>query len=302
MRKVLVIAGPTASGKSSLAVEWALKFNGEIINGDSQQVYRQLNIGTAKITEEEKQGVPHHLLDILEYQMPYNVADFQTQAREIIEEISQKDKLPILCGGSGHYLKAVLYDYSFLKEDRVDEHFDEIDNQTLFDRLVILDPISAAKTHPNNRKRVERALSMGLNGPLKSEREAAQNHQPIYDVFIVVLTIDRDLLNLRIEDRVQKMMDKGLVDEVRSLFTTLQAQSYQSFLGIGYKEFSGVLQGNESLETAQKAIVTHTKQYAKRQLTWFRHQFIAHWVNPLDRNALTQLQTELSHWLKQENT
>lgn len=302
MRKVLVIAGPTASGKSSLAVEWALKFNGEVINGDSQQVYRQLNIGTAKITEEEKRGIPHHLLDILDYQLSYNVADFQTQARKIIEEISLKGKLPILCGGSGHYLKAVLYDYSFLKEEQVEEHFEEFDNQTLFDRLMILDPISAAKTHPNNRKRVERALTMGLNGPLKSEREAAQNHQPIYDVFIVVLEVERDLLNFRIQERVQKMIDKGLEDEVRSLFTTLQAQSYQSFLGIGYKEFRGVLNGSETLDAAQQAIVLHTKQYAKRQLTWFRHQFMAHWVNPLDSSALTKLQTELSLWLKQENS
>ena len=210
MKKVLVIAGPTASGKSALAIECALKFNGEVINGDSQQVYRQLNIGTAKITEKEKQGIPHHLLDILEVQIPYNVADFQKDARHVIEEVASKGKLPILCGGSGHYLKAVLYDYAFLKEDYHESTFDEVDDQTLYDRLVSLDPISAAKTHPNNRKRVLRALNMGLNGPLKSEREAAQNHELIYDVFMVVLNIDRERLNQRIEQRVQNMMNSGL--------------------------------------------------------------------------------------------
>jgi len=301
MRKVLVIAGPTASGKSALAVECALQFNGEVINGDSQQVYRQLNIGTAKITEHEKQGIPHHLLDILDVDQSFSVADFQKEARFFIEEVSSRHKLPILCGGSGHYLKAVLYDYEFLKDDFIEDSFEELDDQALYDRLFQLDPVSALKTHPNNRKRVLRALNLGLNGPLKSEREATQTHQPIYDVFMIILNIDRDLLNQRIEQRVSKMMDQGLFDEVTAIFSTLQAQSYQSFLGIGYKEFRGTLNGTESIDQAQEAIITHTRQFAKRQLTYFRHQFTAHWVNPLDQEELHRIQNELSQWLTQEN-
>lgn len=300
MRKVLVIAGPTASGKSAFSIDCALKFNGEVINGDSQQVYRNLNIGTAKITESEKQGIPHHLLDILEVDQTFNVADFQKEARRVIEELSLSHKLPILCGGSGHYLKAVLYDYEFLKDDFIEDSFEELDDQSLYDRLVELDPISASKTHPNNRKRVLRALNLGLNGPLKSEREATQNHQPIYDVFMIILNIDRDLLNQRITQRVEKMIDQGLVDEVRAIFSTLQAQSYQSFLGIGYKEFRGMLNGSESIDQAQQAIITHTRQFAKRQLTYFRHQFTSHWVNPLNQEELDRIQDELSQWLKQE--
>jgi tRNA dimethylallyltransferase len=300
MRKVLVIAGPTASGKSAFAIDCATKFNGEVINGDSQQVYRQLNIGTAKITEEEMAGVTHHLLDILDVDQSFSVADFQKEARYFIEKVSLRNKLPILCGGSGHYLKAVLYDYEFLKDDFIEDTFEELDDQSLYDRLFQLDPTSALKTHPNNRKRVLRALNLGLNGPLKSQREATQNHQPIYDVFIVVLNIERDLLNQRIEQRVSKMMDQGLVDEVKAIFSTLQAQSYQSFLGIGYKEFRGFLNGTETIQQAQEAIVTHTRQFAKRQLTWFRHQFTAHWINPLNQEDVNHLQNELSHWLKQE--
>jgi tRNA dimethylallyltransferase len=245
-------------------------------------------------------GVTHHLLDILDVDQSFSVADFQKEARYLIEEVSLRNKLPILCGGSGHYLKAVLYDYEFLKDDFIEDTFEELDDQSLYDRLFKLDPTSALKTHPNNRKRVLRALNLGLNGPLKSEREATQNHQPIYDVFIVVLNIERDLLNQRIEQRVTKMMDQGLVDEVKAVFSTLQAQSYQSFLGIGYKEFRGFLNGIETIQQAQEAIVTHTRQFAKRQLTWFRHQFTAHWINPLNQEDVNRLQNELSHWLKQE--
>jgi len=302
MNKVLVIAGPTATGKSALAIELALRFNGEVINGDSQQVYRQLNIGTAKVTEAEKQGIPHHLLDILDYSQPYSVADFQKAARAAIQDIQDRGKLPILCGGSGHYLKAVLYDYDFKPEDRPQAAFDELNNEELYARLLELDPVSAHKTHQNNRKRVLRAVNMALSGNLKSQREAAQSHEPIYDVFMVVLDLDRALLNQRIEQRVQTMVKQGLVEEVTTWFTSIQAQSFQSFLGIGYKEFRAYLAQQASLESAIESIVIHTRQFAKRQLTWFRHQFEAHWVDPLDLQARRAVIETISQWLTQENT
>jgi len=300
MRKVLVIAGPTATGKSAFAVECAKRFNGEVINGDSQQVYRQLNIGTAKITEAEKQGIPHHLLDILDYSQDYNVADFQKDARFAIEEISARGKLPILCGGSGHYLKSVLYDYDFKSETIPQNTYEELNDQELYSLLLETDPISAEKIHMNNRKRVLRAINMSLNGPLKSEREAAQNHEPIYDFYMVVLNIDRELLNQRIEKRVQTMFDSGLEAEVRANFEPLRAQSYNSFLGIGYKEFKGVLEGTQSIEEARSAIITHTRQFAKRQLTWFRHQFKATWADALSRESLDAIAEDISQWLNQE--
>lgn len=300
MTKVLVIAGPTATGKSAFAVECAKVFNGEIINGDSQQVYRQLNIGTAKITETEKQGIPHHLLDILEYSQDYNVSDFQKEARSAIEDIASRGRLPILCGGSGHYLKSVLFDYDFKHETRPQVTFDELTDQELYVLLVKTDPKAAEKIHMNNRKRVLRAMTMSLSGPLKSEREAAQNHEPIYDFLMIVLNIDREILSLRIEKRVQSMMDQGLEGEVRAHFSDVRAQSYHSFLGIGYKEFRGVLEGTESLEEAQNAIVIHTRQFAKRQLTWFRHQFKAIWVDALNSESLEAVRKDISHWLIQE--
>ena len=300
MRKVLVIAGPTATGKSAFAVECAKRFNGEVINGDSQQVYRQLNIGTAKVTEAEKQGVPHHLLDVLDYSVDYNVADFQKDARQAIEDIASRGKLPILCGGSGHYLKSVLYDYDFKSETTPQESFEELNDQELYDLLVKTDPVSAEKIHMNNRKRVLRAINMSLNGPLKSEREAAQNHEPLYDFFMIVLNIDREILSQRIEKRVETMFEAGLEQEVRACFNTERAQFFHSFLGIGYKEFKGVLAGSETLEEAKNAIVIHTRQFAKRQLTWFRHQFDATWVDALNTAARHAAEEAINQWLNQE--
>ncbi len=302
MKKVLVIAGATATGKSAFAVQCALKFSGEVINGDSQQVYRQLDIGTAKITQAEQQGIPHHLLDIIDYQEPYNVADFQRDARDVIDQITTRKKLPILCGGSGYYLKAVLYDYAFPKEEKQAETFSELNDQTLYQHLKEIDPISAEKIHPNNRKRVLRALNMGLSGTLKSQREATQSHTPIYDVYIIVLDIDRDQLLSRIRQRVKRMMDQGLEAEVKHLFNTTQAQSFQSFLGIGYKEFRAMLKGEENIEQTKAAIITHSNQFAKRQRTWFRHQFTAHWVNPMEPKALDLVYEDISQWLTKENS
>lgn len=301
MRKVLVIAGPTATGKSAFAVECAKLLNGEVINGDSQQVYRQLSIGTAKITEEEKEGIPHHLLDILDYSQPYSVADFQKAARQAIEDIASRGKLPILCGGSGHYLKSALYDYEFKTETIPQDSFEELNDQELYDLLKSLDPVSAQTIHKNNRKRVLRAVNMARTGTLKSEREAAQSHTPIYDVFMVVLDVPRETLNERIAKRVQTMMDQGLKQEVETYFTSTQAQSFQSFLGIGYKEFRGYLDKTQSLEEVQALIVTHTRQFAKRQLTWFRHQFEARWVKALDDLDRQAVLNEIKDWLTKEN-
>ncbi|KAF0227157.1 MAG: tRNA dimethylallyltransferase [Erysipelotrichaceae bacterium] len=302
MKKVLVIAGPTASGKSIFAIECAIAFNGEIINGDSQQIYTQLNIGTAKITQEDQKGIPHHLLNILDYSQPYSVADFQKICRESIQIISNKHKLAVLCGGSGHYLKSVLYDYAFPKEDTPQETFDSISDEELYEQLLNIDPIAAQKIHLNNRKRVIRAINMGLSGTLKSEREAAQNHRPIYDVYMVVLDIERALLYERIENRVELMFKQGLEEEVRTYFSSQDAQCFQSFLGIGYKEFREVLNENKDVELAKSDIITHTRQYAKRQLTWFRHQFSATWADPTNQEAMKQVMEDISHWLHKENT
>lgn len=300
MTKVLVIGGPTAIGKSDFAVECALRFNGEIINGDSQQVYRELSIGNAKISVADQRGVKHHLLDVVPYSENYDVARFQRECRAAIADIARRGKLPIVCGGTGHYLKAALYDYDFPEERlHVDDPVDRT-NDELHAQLMALDPRSAETIHPNNRKRVLRALAMAQSGTPKSERLEAQQGHPIVDLKVIVLDTDRALLAQRIALRINKMMEGGLEAEVRTYFSTPEAQSYHSFLGIGYKEFTDYLNGKASLEDVKQALLVHTRQYARRQLTWFRHQFEALWIDPFEDQAFETAYAAIAAWLKED--
>ena len=300
MTKVLVIGGPTAIGKSDFAVECALRFNGEIINGDSQQVYRELSIGNAKISVADQRGVRHHLLDIVPYSENYDVARFQRECRAAIADIASRGKLPIVCGGTGHYLKAALYDYDFPEERlHVDDPVDRT-NDELHAQLMALDPRSAETIHPNNRKRVLRALAMAQSGTPKSERLEAQQGHPIVDLKVIVLDTERSVLAQRIALRIDKMMEGGLEAEVRSYFNTAEAQSYHSFLGIGYKEFKDYLSGNASLDDVKQALLVHTRQYARRQLTWFRHQFEALWIDPFEDQAFETAYAAIAAWLKED--
>ena len=300
MTKVLVIGGPTAIGKSDFAVECALRFNGEIINGDSQQVYRELSIGNAKISVADQRGVRHHLLDIVPYSENYDVVRFQRECRAAIADIARRGKLPIVCGGTGHYLKAALYDYDFPEERlHVDDPVDRT-NDELHAQLMALDPRSAETIHPNNRKRVLRALAMAQSGTPKSERLEAQQGHPIVDLKVIVLDTERAVLAQRIALRINKMMEGGLEAEVRTYFSTPEAQSYHSFLGIGYKEFKDYLNGNASLEDVKQALLVHTRQYARRQLTWFRHQFEALWIDPFEDQAFETAYAAIAAWLKED--
>ena len=222
MKKVLVIAGPTASGKSALAVHLAKKFGGEVISGDSIQVYRGMDIGSGKVTEEEMQGIPHHLIDILDPRETYSAADFQRMARELIERID----VPIIAGGTGLYLKACLYDYDFSEEEDIplDECYLTMDNHALHEALKEIDPKSAEKIHENNRRRVLRAIAIAKRtGMTKSEQEEKQSHQPMYDIFIAGCTMERSLLYDRINRRVTGMFEEGLEAEVRGLLNGASA-------------------------------------------------------------------------------
>lgn len=299
MKKVLVIAGPTASGKTALSIRLAKALNGEIISGDSQQVYRELNVGTAKITEEAKQGVPHYGLDLVSYDQAYSVKDFQTMARSAIEEISDKHKLPILVGGTGFYLKASLYDYVFEDEMAQDETFDELSNDELYAQLKNLDPEATEKIHPNNRKRVLRALNIALKGETKSDREAKQKHEALYDVFMLVLDHPKAVLDQRIEERLDRQFMYGLKDEVERYFSRAEQRQYQSFQAIGYKEWKAYFDEHLSVDEIKQKIVIATRQYAKRQLTWFRHQFNAYWYKPSPENEKLVIQT-IQAWLDKE--
>lgn len=299
MKKVLVIAGPTASGKTALSVKLAQILNGEIISGDSQQVYKELSIGTAKITEDEKQNIKHYGLDLIHYNENYSVKDFQSMARHAIDEITTKTKLPIIAGGTGFYLKACLYDYEFKDELVEDDQFEELSNEELYNKLKEIDPQSLEKIHLNNRKRLIRALNIGLKGQTKTERESIQNHQPIYDVFLVVLDLPKPILDQRIEKRLDSMFNSGLKEEVLNYFNSPETWEYQSFQGIGYKEWKGFLLNQMSLDEVKEKIIISTRQYAKRQLTWFRHQFKAYWYKPSEENEKLLL-IEINEWLKKE--
>lgn len=301
MRKVLVIAGPTASGKTALSIKLSHYFNGEIISGDSTQVYKELSIGTAKITDNEKEDIPHYGLDLIHYDENYSVKDFQTMARQSIDEISSKHKLPVIVGGTGFYLKACLYDYEFTNEIEEDNQFDDLSNEEIYEKLKQIDPKSLEKIHLNNRKRLIRALNIGLKGQIKSEREEAQEHKPIYDIFLIVTDIDKTILDSRIEQRLNNMFETGLKDEVETYFNDPKSWDYQSFQAIGYKEWKDYFLNNKSLEEVRNRILISTRQYAKRQLTWFRHQFSAYWYKPSEENEKLLLE-DIKHWLNKETT
>lgn len=281
---VVAIVGPTAVGKTALSIELAKACNGEIINGDSMQIYRGLTIGTAKITKEEMEGVPHHLLDIKEPTDTFSVAEYQRIVREKIEEIALRGRVPIIVGGTGLYVQSVLYDFRFTEEHKTDSNLmkelEQLSSDDLYSRLIELDPIAANEIHPNNVQRIMRAIErVELSGKSKNEIEQNQGNEKIYPHYIIGLTIDRALLYERINKRVDIMMDKGLLDEVKGLHRN-GIRDVQSIQAIGYKEIYEYLDGNVSLEEAIDNLKQNSRRYAKRQLTYFRNKMEIHWYDP----------------------
>ncbi len=295
-QKIIAIVGPTGVGKTSLSIQLAKQFNGEVISCDSMQVYKKMDIGTAKVTPEEMGDVVHHLVDVQNIDEPYNVKIFQERARQAIEDVLQRGKLPILCGGTGLYLKSVLYDYTFENQEVDQDYLDTIsqyDNETLVTKLKEVDPASLEKIHPNNRKRLIRALQIAHQGTKKSERENEQEHTLLYDVYMIGLDVDRAILHERIHNRVDQMFDQGLVQEVTTLFCQPDTWEYTSFQGIGYKEFKDYFMNQADLEQVKEKIKTHSRQYAKRQYTWFKNQMDVHWYQRED----TQIAHDVQQWL-----
>lgn len=277
--EVVAIVGPTASGKTALSIKLAKAFNGEIINGDSMQVYKELNIGTAKITKEEMEGVPHHLLDIKEPTESFSVAEYQQLVREKIQEIQSRGKLPIIVGGTGLYVQSVLYDFQFT-EEAVDEEarkvyyaeLEKLGPEAMHARLAKVDPETARTIHPNNTRRVIRALEMvELSGMSKSAEAQNRGDIPLYQHLIIGMDMDRELLYERINKRVDLMMEKGLLAEVRKLWAR-NIRNVQSIKAIGYKELYRYLDGEISLEVAIDQLKQNSRRYAKRQLTYFRNK------------------------------
>lgn len=282
---VVAIIGPTASGKTALSIRLAKEIDGEIINGDSMQIYRHMDIGTAKITEAEMEGVPHHLLDIKEPTEGFSVAEYQQLVRGKIEEIQARGKMPIIVGGTGLYVQSVLYDFQFAKQE-VDEtarenYYRELEvlgPEAMHAKLVQMDPAAAASIHPNNTRRVIRAMEMAeLAGVSRAEEQFNRGDIPLYNHVIIGLDMDREKLYERINLRVDLMMEAGLVEEVRALYEA-RIRDVQAIKAIGYKELYAHFDGLVSLEEAVEQIKQNSRRYAKRQLTYFRNKMEIAWI------------------------
>ncbi len=293
MKNLVVITGPTAVGKTDISIKLAKEINGEIISADSIQVYKDLNIGSAKITEDEMDGVKHYLIDVLEPTDDFDIYTFKQMAEDTIEEIYAKGKVPIIVGGTGFYIQSVLYDVDF-EETEVDmEYRKELEelakiygNEYVHKMLEEVDPEYAAGIHPNNLKRVIRALEFyhENNIPLSEHNAEQKENESPYNFAYYVLNDDRYVLYDRINKRVDLMFEKGLVDEVKSLGLDKTNQSMQ---GIGYKEVLEYLNDNLSLEETKELIKKNTRHFAKRQLTWFRHEKVVQMIDyrDFDRNV-----------------
>ena len=290
-KKIVVLTGPTAVGKTKLSIELAKKIGGEIISADSCQVYKHMDIGSAKIRPEEMGGIPHFLVDELEPSEEFNVVVFQQKTKQYMKEIYERGHIPILVGGTGFYIQAVLYDIHFSQDDDNHQIRKELESMAsekgpeyMHEELRKIDPASADVIHANNVKRVIRALEYyKLTGQRISEHnEEQRNNESPYDFSYFVLNDHRELLYERIDKRVDEMITEGLVDEVKHLKELGYDRSYVSMQALGYKEIFGYLEGEISLDEAIYIIKRDTRHFAKRQITWFKREKEVLWVNKPD--------------------
>jgi len=283
--KLIVIAGPTAVGKTKIAIELAKRINGEIISADSMQVYKYMDIGTAKPTLEEMDGIKHYLIDEIEPNDAYSVAVFVQKSKEYLHDIYQRGKQPIIVGGTGFYINALVCDNNFMSTDievgntTIREELYRMANEqgelSLHNMLMEIDPVAAERIHPNNVKRVIRAIEFHklTDGKLISEHNDAEKLRTSpYDVSLFVLDMPRGKLYERIELRIDKMIEDGLVSEVQHLLDMGVSPDAISMRGLGYKEVVPYLQGHTTLDEATELLKRNTRRFAKRQLTWFKHQ------------------------------
>lgn len=278
-KKLLILTGPTGVGKSDLAVLLAARHSGEIISADSMQIYRGMDIGSAKIKETEQKGIPHHLLDVTDPKEEFSVADWRALAEEAMTEIFKRSHIPIITGGTGLYLNSIIYPLRFaktMKSPEIRSRYERLAEAEGKERLHRLleerDPESAAFIHPNNVKRVIRALEVGeLTGKPFSACKDEKRLRDDLDIFYYWISMDRKKLYARIDERVDRMMENGLLEEVQSLKAAGLQKDSQSIQGIGYKELFSYLLGEISLDEALEQIKQGSRNYAKRQMTWFRN-------------------------------
>lgn len=287
-KPMIVLSGPTAVGKTALSIELAKRVNGAIISADSMQVYKHMDIGSAKIMPEEMEGITHYLIDALEPSEEFNIVVFQKMAKQALEEIYANGKIPIIAGGTGFYIQALLYDIDFENQDCNEEYRMELENiakeqgaEVLHARLQEIDPVSAEKIHANNVKRVIRALEFyHLTGkPISKHNESEHQKESPYNFAYFVLTDERENLYKRIDKRVDIMVEQGLLEEVQRLKEMGYHRDMVSMQGLGYKEILDYLDGKCSLDEAIYIIKRETRHFAKRQLTWFRREREVIWLD-----------------------
>lgn len=284
--KVIVICGPTASGKTALSIELAKKINGEIISADSMQIYKDMNIGAAKPTQEEMQGIKHYLLDFVSPEVRYSVADFKEQAEEAIKKILEKGKTPIIVGGTGLYVNSLIYAIEYNKTEFNEEYRKELEKlceekglEYLYDEAMKIDPEAMKIISKNDRKRIMRVLEIYKEtGKTKTEQEKESRKEVMYDYHVFALNMDREILYDRINRRVDLMLEQGLIDEVKTLL-----KKYKEFptamQGLGYKEVKDYLDSVMTYEEMVEKIKMETRRYAKRQITWFKKNKDTIWLD-----------------------
>ena len=294
MKEMIIICGATATGKSDLAIYAAQKLNGEIISADSMQIYKNMNIGTAKVTESEMQGIPHHMIDVVDPDQSYSVAEFQENASKIIDDIQKRDKTPIVVGGTGLYINSLIYGYTFKQtnadtklREELKEFAQKNGNQALHDLLREKSPSLAEKLHPNDVKRVIRAIET-----TQLPQEEKVENQIIRPYKAFAFDMDRNVLYDKINRRVDKMFELGLIHEIEDLVNNQKISfECQSMKAIGYKEFYDYFYNNEPIETVKELIKKNSRNYAKRQFTWFRKMPKLNWFKDLDsaKRAIEEL-------------
>jgi tRNA dimethylallyltransferase len=277
--KLIVIIGPTASGKSDLAVKLARRFNGEIVSADSRQIYQEMDIGTAKPTKRQMSGVSHHLIDVVKPNQEFTLVQYKKLAVKIIKNIQERGRLPFLVGGTGLYIQAIVDNLQIPQvkpNKKIRNKLEKLTNQQLFNQLKKLDPLSAEVIDQQNKRRLIRALEVCLvtKKPFSKQREKGQ---PLFEIRQIGLKIDKEALNKKIDQRVEKMIQTGLVEEVKKLSEKYHSQ-LPAMSGIGYQEIGQYLQSRINLEQAKELIKEHTRQYTRRQMTWFKRDKRIYWV------------------------
>ena len=287
-KPLFILVGPTAIGKTDLSVELAKKLNGEIISADSMQIYKGMDIGTAKIREDEKKGIKHYLIDEVSPHVEFSVSDFQEKANGYIDEILKKDKLPMVVGGTGLYINSLIYDLNFsvsVSNWELRDKYTELakihGNQYVHDELRLVDPVSADRIHVNDIKRVTRALEVyhETGKPMAEYYKDFRKPNNEFDIVMIGLTMDREKLYDRINKRVNIMLEEGLIEEVKDLLDKGYDENLTSMQAIGYKEVMDYLKGGYSLEETIGIIKQGSRRYAKRQITWFKKEERIHWID-----------------------